>query len=462
MIQRFPSGPNLEKTKKEVITGISMSLPFDRSEYLSRQGSVFSELPKPSVAIIPTNERKIRSNDVSYPFRPNSYMLYLCGWEEDVGTLLATNLSGNWETTLFVSDRDTTKEIWEGKRVGVDGAKSWPVDHTSSIQNLDSRIKELSSEVCAIFTIPGISSSLDKFLSGITETRDLRTYIDPIRRIKSTSEIEYMQEAALIASSAHEKAMRNAQPGMGEWEIQSEVEGHFLSSLSQWSFPSIVGGGDNATVLHYKSNNHVIESGDLVLVDAGCEVSGYASDITRTWPVNGKFSQPQKEIYELVLRAELAGIEACQPGVPWVSMHEVVCETIAHGLIELGVLDCSFKEALGRVEGKPGVFEGQIRNFFMHGTGHFLGLDVHDVGGGRQGDPDSSFLLEPGMVLTIEPGLYFASWRSDISIPDRYAGIGIRIEDDVLVTEQGPLVLSSSCPKMLDEIEQIVGKREND
>ncbi|MEC8721997.1 MAG: aminopeptidase P N-terminal domain-containing protein, partial [Candidatus Thermoplasmatota archaeon] len=146
MIQRYPSGPNLEKTKKEVITGISMSLPFDRSEYLSRQGSVFSKLPKPSVAIIPTNERKIRSNDVSYPFRANSYMLYLCGWEEDVGTLLATNLSGNWETTLFVSDRDTAKEIWEGKRVGVDGAKSWPVNHTSSIQSLASRIKELSSE----------------------------------------------------------------------------------------------------------------------------------------------------------------------------------------------------------------------------------------------------------------------------------------------------------------------------
>ena len=139
--------------------------------------------------------------------------------------------------------------------------------------------------------------------------------------------------------------------------------------------------GDNATVLHYKNNNQVINSGDLVLVDAGCEVSGYASDITRTWPVNGKFSQPQREIYELVLRAELAGIQACQPGMPWVSMHEAVCETIAEGLIELGVLNCTLEEALGRVEGKPGVFEGQIRNFFMHGTGHFLGLDVHDVGG---------------------------------------------------------------------------------
>ena len=434
-----------------------MSLPFNREEYLSRQELVFSKLPKSSLAIIPTNDRKIRSNDVTYPFRANSYMLYLCGWEEDEGTLLATNSSGKWVTTLFVPERDTTKEIWEGVRIGVDGAKSWPVDHTDTLQSLDSCIKDLISDVSRIFTIPGASSSLDILLDGNTETEDLRTYIDPIRRIKSANEIEYMQEAASIASSAHEKAMRNSRPGIGEWEIQSEVEGHFMSSLSQWSFPSIVGGGDNATVLHYKNNNQVIKSGDLVLVDAGCEVSGYASDITRTWPVNGKFSQPQREIYELVLRAELAGIEACQPGMPWVSMHEAVCEIIAEGLIELGVLKCTTEEALGRVEGKPGVFEGQIRNFFMHGTGHFLGLDVHDVGGGRQGDPNSSFLLEPGMVLTIEPGLYFGSWRNDILIPERYAGIGIRIEDDVLVTEQGPLVLSS-CPKMVDEIEQVVGK----
>ena len=438
-----------------------MSLPFDKAEYLRRQELVFSQLPESSLVIIPTNDRKIRSNDVSYPFRANSYMLYICGWEEDEGTLLATNSSGKWETTLFVPDRDTTKEIWEGIRIGVDGAKSWPVTHTESLEGLDSCIKGLVSEVSMIFTIPGVSSSLDNILLGNTETNDLRPHIDPIRRIKSENEIEYMQKAAFIASKAHEKAMRNSRPDIGEWEIQSVVEGHFLSSLSQWSFPSIVGGGDNATVLHYKNNNQVIRSGDLVLVDAGCEVSGYASDITRTWPVNGKFTQPQKEIYELVLKAELAGIEACQPGAPWVSMHESVCETIAEGLIELGILSCTYEEALGRVVGKPGSFQGQIRNFFMHGTGHFLGLDVHDVGGGRQGDSDSSFLLEPGMVLTIEPGLYFGSWRNDISIPERYSGIGIRIEDDVLVTEQGPLVLSS-CPKMLDEIEEIVGMRIHD
>tara|TARA_B100000575_G_scaffold189041_1_gene152285 strand:+ start:646 stop:1815 length:1170 start_codon:yes stop_codon:yes gene_type:complete len=389
-------------------------------------------------------------------------MLYLCGWEEDEGTLLATNLSGKWVTTLFVPDRDTTKEIWEGIRVGVDGAKSWPVDYTDSLQSLDSCIKELVSDGCRVFKIPGASSSLDISLDENNVVEDLRPYIDPIRRVKSTNEIQYMKEAASIASFAHEKAMRDSRPGMGEWEIQALVEGHFMSSLSQWSFPSIVGGGDNATVLHYKNNNQVIKSGDLVLVDAGCEVSGYASDITRTWPVNGKFSQPQREIYELVLRAELAGIEACQPGWPWFSMHEAVCEVIAEGLIELGVLNCTLEDALGRVEGKPGVFEGQIRNFFMHGTGHFLGLDVHDVGGGRQGDPNSSFLLEPGMVLTIEPGLYFGSWRNDILIPERYAGIGIRIEDDVLVTEQGPVVLSSMCPKMVDEIEQVVGEGTHD
>ena len=439
-----------------------MSLPFDTSEYLRRQDSVFSKLPDSSVVVIPTNNRKIRSNDVSYPFRANSYMLYLCGWSEDEGTLVATNSSGKWETTLFVPERDTSKEIWEGIRIGVDGARSWPVDNADSLHKLDSSIIELTNIGTRVFTIPGVTDTLEVLFDGKFQIEDLRTYIDPIRRIKSEKEIEYMMEAAQIASSAHENAMRSARPGIGEWQIQSEVEGYFKYSRSQWSFPSIVGGGDNATILHYKNNDQIVKSGELVLVDAGCEVNGYASDITRTWPVNGKFTQPQREVYELVLRAELAGIEACQAGSPWTSMHDAVCETIAEGLIELGVLSCSFDDALGKIDGKDGVFEGPIRNYFMHGTGHFLGLDVHDVGGGRQGDAESSFLLEPGMVLTIEPGLYFGSWRSDIQMPERYAGIGIRIEDDVLVTEQGPIVLSSSCPKSVEEIENIVGVPKND
>jgi Xaa-Pro aminopeptidase len=194
-----------------------------------------------------------------------------------------------------------------------------------------------------------------------------------------------------------------------------------------------------------------MNDGDLVLIDAGCEIDGYASDITRTFPVNGKFTDAQRDIYELVLRAQIAGIEACQVGSPWSAMHHATSRVLAAGLIELGILDCSLEEALGED------FDGQYREYYMHGTGHFLGLDVHDVGGGRQGDEGSERVLAPGMVLTVEPGLYFGAWRDDVDIDPKWAGIGVRIEDDILVTEGGPVVLTAKCPKEITEIEALVG-----
>ena len=261
-----------------------------------------------------------------------------------------------------------------------------------------------------------------------------------------------MQSSANLAGEAHVAAMKATQPGIGEWQVQATIEGHFLSAGSQWSYPSIVGGGDNATILHYHANNQNVEDGELILVDAGCEVDGYASDITRTWPVNGKFSEAQREIYELVLAAELAGIEACRVGVPWNASHKATMEVISRGLIDLGVLDCTFDEAMGEN------LDGKTRQFFMHGTSHSLGLDVHDVGVTRPGGEGDGRLLEAGMVLTVEPGIYFGSWRSDIEVPERYSGIGIRIEDDVLITKDGPVVLTASCPKTVAEIEELVGQ----
>jgi len=430
-----------------------MDLPFESSEYTNRQERLFAQLPESSILIIPTNDRKIRSNDVVYPFRPNSYMLYLCGWKEDEGVFVAHNQSGNMESVLFVPPRDTKKEIWEGIRIGVDGAKSWPASTASSIENFESEISKMIGQFDNVFTILGVSNLIDNILKEIEGITDPRPIIDPMRRVKSSKEIQYMREAAEIGSQAHKFAMANATPEMGEWEIQSSVEGHFMNCKSRWSYPSIVGGGENGTILHYNTNQSVVKDGDLVLVDAGCEVQGYASDITRTWPVNGKFTEPQREIYELVLKAELAGIEACQNASSWVSIHTATSGILAAGLIELGILDCTLEEAIG----DPVEFNGPYRNFFMHGTGHFLGLDVHDVGGGRQGDDDKGPILESGMILTVEPGLYFSSWRTDIKIPERYSGIGIRIEDDILITEEGPVVLSSSCPKEISEIEDIVG-----
>ncbi len=430
-----------------------MNLPFDNEEYLSRQNRLFEELPPSTCLIIPTNDKKIRSNDVAYPFRPNSYMLYLCGWNGDEGVFLASNISGKFQSTLFVPPRDTKSEIWEGRRLGPEGARDWPVDNTQSIEDLEPTINQILNDAENIFHIQGISSKLDSALTDSREILDPRIIIDRMRVTKSKGEIKHIKEASRIGTEAHILAMKNAFPGIGEWEIQSIVEGHFMNCKSTWSFPSIVGGGDNATILHYKENSSKINNGDLVLVDAGCEVNGYASDITRTWPVNGKFTQPQKEIYNVVLEAETAGIEACQAGAAWNSFHIAASKVLAKGLVDLGVFDCSPEEALGD-QLDP---DGPIRNFFMHGTGHLLGLDVHDVGGGRKGDKNPGPTLKSGMVLTVEPGLYFGSWRNDIHVPERYSGIGIRIEDDILITDNGPIVLTDMVPKTIEDIEELVG-----
>jgi len=429
------------------------SLPFAHEEYRKRQARLLELIPTDGLVLIPTNPLAIRSNDVSYPFRANSYLLYLCGWADPESVFMARHNGDSWITALFVQPRDTKAEIWEGVRVGAEGASTgWPVDSAYSITDLDKEIREIITDDTEIFTILGLNTDLDSVLEGL-KTSDPRKIIDSHRRLKSKREVELMQESAAIATASHILAIKSTFPGIGEWQIQAIIEGHFAHSHSQWSYPSIVGGGDNATILHYKSNDRVINDGDLVLVDAGCEVEGYASDITRTWPVNGKFTEPQREIYELVLKAELAGIEACQAGSVWHSMHRATSAVLAQGLIDLGILDCSVEEAIG----DGGDFNGPYRNFFMHGTGHFLGLDVHDVGGGRQGDEDGGPKLQPGMVLTVEPGLYFGSWRADIEIPERYSGIGVRIEDDVLITDEGPVVLTAKCPKAIDEIEALVG-----
>ena len=430
-------------------------LPFSQGEYYARQSLFLESISDDSLVLIPTNPVSTRSNDTHYRFRANSYILYLCGWNDPNAVWMASKDNGEWTTSLFVQPRDTKAEIWEGRRVGVEGAISnWPINEAYSIEDLEKIVKSKLTSKNSIFSISGLNATLDLCISeSHNEISDPRKILDKMRMIKSSREIELMLESANLASSAHVDAMKKTHSGIGEWEIQSTIEGHFMNHKSQWSYPSIVGGGENATILHYNTNGSTINDGELVLVDAGCEINGYASDITRTWPVNGKFTEPQREIYELVLKAEIAGIEACQVGASWVSIHAAASEVLAKGLIELGILNCSLEEAIG----DPTEFNGEYRNFFMHGTGHLLGLDVHDVGGGRQGDDEKGPTLQSGMVLTVEPGLYFGGWRTDIEVPARYSGIGIRIEDDILVTDDGPVVLSASCPKSIADIESIIG-----
>tara|TARA_B100000959_G_scaffold282767_1_gene349939 strand:+ start:1384 stop:2679 length:1296 start_codon:yes stop_codon:yes gene_type:complete len=427
------------------------SLPFTAEEYHERQLGFFGRLSNDSLVIIPTNRPALRSNDVHYPFRPSSYMLYLCGWTESDGVFVAHNESGNWITSLFVKPRDTKAEIWEGVRIGPEGAaEKWPVDQALPLSDLENFLLDKMAKDGTVYSIEGLNDEVDRILNGYKDISDPRKYLDKMRVVKSDREVSLIRESAEIACAAHSLAIASASSGMGEWQIQSIIEGYFIDRMSCWSYPSIVGGGDNATILHYSDNSSVVNDGDLVLVDAGCEIHGYASDITRTWPVNGVFNEAQREIYDLVLEAQIAGIGACQPGSPWLSMHQATSQVLAQGLIDLGVLDCSLSEALGND------FDGPFRNYFMHGTGHLLGLDVHDVGGGRQGDDDPGPILQPGMVFTVEPGLYFASWRSDVEIPQRFSGIGVRIEDNVLITANGPEVLTSACPKGVAEIEDLI------
>ena len=443
------------------------NLPFSESEYRGRQSRFLDKIPQDSLVLIPTNPNSIRSNDVQYPFRASSYMLYLCGWTDPESVLMAKHTRNDCIVSLFVQPNDTTAEIWEGRRIGIEGASArWPIDEAHSLAQMNEIVKAALTESNGVYLIQKLNDDIDQIVDEAmtSKSRQRNTYgmgpislvdpssiLDEMRMCKSEAEIEVMQKSANLASMAHSLAMKNTQVGIGEWQIQAMIEGCFQSHGSQWSYPSIVGGGDNATILHYHSNSKAVNEGDLVLVDAGCEVDGYASDITRTWPVNGKFSDSQKEIYNLVLEAELAGIAACKVGVPWNASHKASMEVISKGLIELGILDCSFDEAMGDD------LDGKTRQFFMHGTSHSLGLDVHDVGVTKPGGEGDGRLLEEGMVLTVEPGLYFASWREDIQVPERYSGIGIRIEDDVLITKDGPVVLTSNCPKKITEIEALVG-----
>ena len=428
-------------------------LPFELQEYKERQSNFLSQLPDDSIFILPTNPVMTRSNDTNFPFRANSYMLYLCGWESPQGVFVAYREDGSWITSLFVRPRDEKAEIWEGRRVGIEGAaSSWPIDRAFPLDEIASTLNMLIEGKSSIYSIQGNNDLVDEMVSssGIS-ILDPSPILDKMRVVKSAAEIQIMQKAVEIASSAHIEAMRQAAPGMGEWHLQSILEACFTQNNSQYAYQSIVGGGENATILHYNSNNSNIEPGDLVLIDAGCEVDGYASDITRTWPISGEFSLPQRTIYELVLSAQKAAINACRAGSPWKSMHKAASEVISSGLVELGILDCSFEDAIGED------LDGEYRRFFMHGTGHLLGLDVHDVGGGRQGDAEPGPELKAGMVVTIEPGLYFGSWWEKMDVPNEFLGIGVRIEDDILITDSDPLVLSSSCPKEIEELEEIVG-----
>lgn len=414
-----------------------------------------------SVAIIPSAREATRSNDTQYRFRQDSDFLYLTGFEEPEAIAVVAPAREN-KFTMFVRPRDPEREIWDGRRAGVEGAKSeYGADQSFPIVEFDLKLHDLLDGADTLYYRLGVNPDLDDtIIRQIARMRALnrkpihppQTIIDPativheMRVLKSDEEIELMQRAADIAAEAHCEAMKAARAGMKEYEVEALIELIFKRrGAAAPAYTSIIGAGANATVLHYINNDGELRDGDLLLIDAGAEFKGYASDITRTFPINGRFSKAQREIYELVLKAQMACVEMVRPGTTHDQLKAHSIEVLTEGMVELGMLQGDPKELIK---------EKTYEKFYMHGLGHMLGIDVHDVG--QYYFEKESRALEPGVVMTVEPGIYVAPNTKDV--PEQYLGIGVRIEDDVLCTANGPRVLTSKVPKDPDEIEALMAR----
>ncbi len=411
------------------------------------------------VAVMPTAPVSRRNNDVDYPFRPDSDFQYLSGFPEPESVLVLVPGRTQGEYILFCRERDAEKETWHGRRAGLEGAiESFGADDAFPIEDIDDILPGLLENRPKIFSCMGRYSEFDNQLlqwfnevkskkrAGVNapgELVDISHLLHEFRLIKSNHEISIMKRAARVSADAHCRAMRACKPGMMEYQIEAELEYEFLKGGAHSSaYPSIVAGGANSCILHYTENRDKLIDGDLLLIDAGAEIDCYAADITRTLPVNGTYSAEQRAVYDIVLDAQVAAIAEVKSGHHWNQPHEAAVKRLAQGMIDLGLLEGGIEDV---IENK------RYQRFYMHRTGHWLGMDVHDVGDYRLGDQWR--LLEPGMVLTVEPGLYVTPIDD---VDARWHNLGIRIEDDVLVTRKGCEVLTADVPKRPEEIEALM------
>ena len=435
---------------------------FDADTYRRRRDRFLAETGG-GVAILVALPELVKSRDTEIRYRPDSDLFYLTGFAEPGTVAVLTPHDHAHRLTLFVRERNPEREAWEGVRAGPEGAvERFGANAAYPLAELDERLKGLVEPASALFYSLGADAAMDarvtELLRGFRRTRartgrgpadvrDPATVLERMRVIKEPAELDQIRDSAAISARAHAAAMRAARPGIGEWELEAIVDGTFRAAAPDagTAFDTIVGSGANGTVLHYVTNARRTEEGDLVLIDAGAALGLYCSDITRTFPVSGRFTPVQRRVYEIVLAAEEAAIEAIRPGAAFTDIHEAARRVLVRGMIDLGLLTGTVEEIIE---------EKKYSRFFMHQTSHFIGLDVHDVG--AYANPDGSpVTLEAGMVLTVEPGLYIPAADD---VPEPLRGIGIRIEDDVIVTDDGHEVITRAVPVDTDEIESLMAR----
>ena len=430
-----------------------------RKEFGRRRKQLMRMMGKDSIAIIPTATEQLRKRDVEFPFRADSDFYYLTGFHEPEAVAVLIPGRSHGEYLLVCRERDPEMETWTGRRAGTQGAiDSFDADDAFPIGDIDEILPGLMERCERVFYSMGSRPQFDQRvmewlnrlrqgartgLRAPDEFVSLEHLLHDMRLYKSRSEVHVMRTAAKVACRAHKRAMQSCQPGMSEFEIEAELLYEFRRAGMVPAYSSIVGGGANGCVLHYTDNKATLQDGDLLLIDAGAEYDCYASDVTRTFPVNGRFSAAQKALYEVVLAAQTAAIKKVRAGNHWNAPHQAAVRVLTRGLVKLGIL-----------KGKPAdlIRNEAYRRFYMHRTGHWLGMDVHDVGDYKVGGAWRE--LEPGMVLTVEPGLYIPAGSRGVA--KKWWNIGIRIEDDVLVTRDEPDVLSKAAPRTVAEIEALM------
>lgn len=431
------------------------------SQILSQRRRQLCDLIGPhGAAIFLAGHEQVRSNDTEYRFRAGSDVLYLTGFEEPDTVVVVVPEHPMGPLVMFVRERDKEKETWTGRRYGIEGAiERFGADSAFVLADLDAKLPELLEDRQVLHHRLGVDGTFDGRVAATLEglrrrkgkppaaptiLRDTRELLHPIRLVKTEAELALLRRACTISAEAHVAAMRACKPGMYEYELQALIEYIFQARGAHApAYATIVGAGQNGTILHYIENRSKLVAGDLVLIDAGAEYDYYAGDITRTFPASGKFAAPQRELYQAVLDAQLAGIEMCREGVTWDDLHNATVRSLTASMVDLGLLE-------GDVDTL--IEQESYKRFYMHKTGHWLGMDVHDVGPYYEGQSPLPFAA--GMVLTVEPGLYVPA---DDDVPEAFRGCGVRIEDDVLITPQGPLVLTSGVPKTVEDLESLVG-----